>query len=114
MIIAELFAKLGLITDKSSWSHGDKMIDSMKNKVTGLAAGFLAFQAGSGLLGMITDVIELGGHLNDLSQSTGVSTDKLQEWTYIAGLAGADADQVTAAVGKLNRGLGEAAVNSTV
>lgn len=109
MIVAELFAKLGLMVDKSSWSHGDQILNDMKSKVTGIAAGFLAFSAGSGLLGMIHDVIEMGGHLNDLSQSTGVSTDSLQEWTYVAGLAGADADQVTIAIGKLNRGLGEAA-----
>lgn len=109
MIVAELFAKLGLIADKSTWSHGDKILDSMKEKVTGLAAGFLAFQAGSGIVGMIEDVVELGGKFNDLEAQTGVAAETLQEWDYIAGLAGASGDEVVNAIGRLNRGLGVAA-----
>ncbi len=102
--VESIWARLGLKVDKKSFDKGDELINGIK----GAVAGYLGL-AGLGVIeGMVASTVELGGHLDDLSQKTGLSAEALQEWGYAAKLSGGDMDEFAAAATKLNRGLFEA------
>lgn len=47
--------------------------------------------------------------INTLSQKTGVSTETLQEWTYVSGLIDVDVNTLTGSMTKLEKSMGKAA-----
>jgi hypothetical protein len=102
--IAELFAKLSLKPDKASFDAADKLISGLKTALIGLAA-----VAGARALGgMIEDTVELGSHINDLSQSAGTSTDELQVLGYAAKLNSSNMDEMAGTLGKLTKNMAAA------
>ncbi len=103
-VVAEFVAKLGLKPDAKSWSKGDELISGMKKAVL----AFVGIKAVEKIGDMVAATVELGGHLDDMSQKTGLSVEALQEWGYAAKLSGADADGVAAGISKFARGLDEA------
>lgn len=103
-VVADLFAKLGLLPDVKSWAKGDKLISGIKTGLAGIAGVF----AVSGIVGMIKDTIALGGELHDTSQAIGVGVEALQELRYAAGFAGVAADDMTIALGKFGKGMTDA------
>lgn len=104
-IVADLFAKLGLLPDKKSFDKGDALISKIKTGLTALAglAGLKFIE------GMVSSTVELGGHLDDLSKKTGLTAEALQEWGFAAKLSGSDIDSVASGIGKFSRGLDAAA-----
>lgn len=105
MNIADLFATLRITPNTKSFDAADRLIDGVKSALVGLAA-----LAGAHVLaGMVQDTVELGSHINDLSASTGVATDTLQELGYIAKLNSSNMDDVGHALGKLGNNMKAAA-----
>lgn len=104
MQVADLFASLGLRPDEGSWKRGDALINGVKK---GLAF-FAGFEAIKGIAEAVKSTIDLGGHLDDLRQKTGLSAEALQEYGYIAKLGGSDMDGFASGVTKFARTLKEA------
>lgn len=73
---------------------------SMTKWVTGPAAAL-----GAGALGLMTKTGDYADRLLDLSDITGLSTDSLQEWSYVADIAGVSNEAVSSAVAGLVRRL---------
>lgn len=117
--IASLFAALGLRVDEKAWEKGDAILGSIQNSLKGIdkaqavvgkaVKAFIGLKAIQGLKDAVSEIVDLGGKFSDASQKTGVSAESLQEWGYIAGLAGGDAEMMIAAMGKANKGLAEVA-----
>lgn len=105
MMIAELFAKLGIKPDKRSFDAADKMIGAVKTALVGLAA----FAATKFLGGMVQDTIALGGELNDLSVQTNTNVEELQELGYAAQQNGGSLELMGNTLTKLNKNISEAA-----
>lgn len=105
MEVASFFASLGLRVNEKQWATGDRVISGVKKAV----GAFLAVKTVQAVGNVISEITDLGGHLADASQKTGVASQTLQEYGYAAGLAGSSLDDVIGALGKLNKGLGEAA-----
>ena len=103
--VADLFATLGLRPDDAAWRRGDKLIQNVK---TGLAA-FAGFAAVKKVTEAVSSVVDLGGHLFDTAQKTGLAVEALQEYGYIAGQNSSSLDEFSGAVTKLSRGLDDAA-----
>lgn len=61
------------------------------------------------LVGLVKGSIDAADHLNDLSKKTGVAVDVLGGLGFAASQAGGDLESVTAAAGKLNKSIAEAA-----
>ncbi len=97
MTIADLFAKLKIDADGKSFDAADKMIGAVKSALLGLAA----IAGTKFFVGLVEDTVDLGSHINDLAQSTGITTDTLQELGYAAKLNGSDMDSMAAGLGKL-------------
>jgi hypothetical protein len=102
--VADLFASLGLRPDEASWKRGDALIQGVKK---GLAF-FAGFEAVKGVAEAVKSTIDLGGHLDDLRQKTGLTAEALQEYGYIAKLGGSDMDSFAGGVTKFARTLNEA------
>jgi LysM repeat protein len=62
-----------------------------------------------GLAALVGKTIEAGDKFNDLSQRTGVSVESLARFNKAAATSGTDIDAVAKALGKLSKGLYEAA-----
>lgn len=105
MVVAELFAKLGLQVDKKSWSAGNDVIAGM-GKALSLWFGFKVVQS---IGGMIQQVADLGGRLDDLRMQLGVGSEALQELGYAAVQNGGNLEAVTSALGKYAKGLADVA-----
>lgn len=103
MIVAELVATLGLAPKESEWAKGDKLIEKLHHALE----IFVGVEALKGVYEMVHGVVELGSHINDLSQSTGVATKDLQFLGFVAKQNSSDMDQVGSAVGKYSHGLDE-------
>ena len=70
----------------------------------GLAA-FAGFELVKGIGEMVKSSVDAGSHINDLSQSAGVSAAALQELGYAAKLNSSDMDSMAGALGKLSRNM---------
>lgn len=80
---------------------GDKVASTFKKMLVAAGAFFVA-RAG---VGMVKDVIDLGGKLNDTAQKVGLSAEALQEWGYAAAQNSSSLDEFSGAVVKLSKGL---------
>ncbi len=96
-VVADLVARLGLKPDESSFKKGDKLIGNIK---AGIAA-FVGVEAVKAIGDAVMATVELGGHLDDLTQKTGLSAEALQEWGGVAKLGGSDMDSFAGGVQKL-------------
>lgn len=99
--IADFFARLSLRPDKASFDAGEKLLETVKTALVGLAA----YKTVDFFAGMIEGVAGTAKHLEDLSKQTGINTDSLQELGYIANRSGIDLDTIAKASGKLGLGL---------
>lgn len=107
-MVADLYAVLGLKPDEAAWAKGDKLISGVKQ---GLAF-FAGYEAVRKISELINSTIELGGHLDDLRQKTGLSAEALQQWGYVAKLGGSSMDGIADGTKHFARTLKEAADGS--
>ena len=104
-VVAELFAKLGLLPDHESWEKGDRLVEGIKASIEGL----ISREAVRGLKEMVMGVVDLGSQLNDTAQKTGQSVEGLQFYGFVAKLNSGSAEEMSFAVAHLSRNLAEAA-----
>jgi hypothetical protein len=108
MVVAELFAKLGLKVDKKSWSAGNDVIAGL-GKALAVWAGYKVV---TGLAGVVHQVTEMGGKLNDLSAATGQNVEALQKLGYAASQEGSSLDGVVKVLARLQRNMYDASKGS--
>lgn len=104
MIVAELFATLGLIPKESEWAKGDKLIEHLHHALE----VFVGVEAIKGVYEMVHGVVELGSALNDTAQKSGLSVEGLQFYGFVAKQNSATMEELAGAVTKYSRGLDEA------
>jgi hypothetical protein len=85
-------------------------------RVAGALGPVAALGTGLGLAGLagaagvaVNRFASMGDQVDKAAQRIGISREALQEWTYSAGLAGADSEKLERSLRILNRGIGEAA-----
>lgn len=108
----KLGEQLGVLERKAPASHWDKIKasgDGVTSTFWRMAGAALAFVSAAKIAGMVKETVDLGSHLNDTAQKTGLSTDALQKWGYAAKLNGADAEAFEGSTIKLSKGLALAA-----
>ncbi len=103
MTIAELVAKIKLKAE--GFDKVDDMFGKLKKWAIGLATLTAAIKFG----GMIQDVIDLGDHLDEMAQKSGVDVEQLQRLGYAFGQSGVSLDQLNAAFGKFGMNADKAA-----
>lgn len=80
---------------------------SAKDLAAGLAAGIAGALAGGALVQWTSDTINAADELDRLSQSTGVSVEKLSQWGAVAQRNGLDVSDLAEQINELQAGLSE-------
>jgi lambda family phage tail tape measure protein len=77
--------------------------------LTSSLGALLPLMSAAGLVGLVKGAIDAGDAMNDLSQRTGVSVDALAKFKKAAATSGTDIDFVAKSLGRLSKGMFEAA-----
>jgi hypothetical protein len=73
---------------------------------TGLGVAGIAIGVGAAMWGTASRAADFADRLDDLSRTTGMSTDELQELRYISGSVGADFDGIATAAEMMTKNIG--------
>jgi hypothetical protein len=108
-IIVDLLLRTGSFSTDSERSRKD--LQKLKAEAEDLGKKFAVGVVGAttALAYLVKSTIDTNDHLNDLSKKTGIAVDTLGGIGFAAGQAGGDLDSASAAAGKLNKSLVEAA-----
>jgi hypothetical protein len=82
VIVRELVTKLGFKTDTSGIKKANLALKGFKVMALGAAGALVA--AGGAILGLAKKSADFGDEMNKLSEQTGISTDQLQQFKYVA------------------------------
>jgi hypothetical protein len=104
-ITAEDKTKAGV--DSASKGAGKLNASWGEVATTGLGVAGIAVGVGAALWANAGKAAEYADRLNDLTRTTGMSTDSLQELRYIVGQTGGDFDAVATAVEMMVKNIGE-------
>jgi lambda family phage tail tape measure protein len=77
--------------------------------LTSSLGALLPLMSAAGLVGLVKGAIDAGDAMNDLSQRTGVSVEALARFRKAAATSGTDIDAVAKSLGRLSKGMFEAA-----
>ena len=102
--------RLGLPVFATAAGRAGQAAGQLVGKIAAIGAG-VAAAAGAVALGsweMIKSFTDAASEVNDLSQSLGVSAERLQEWRFAAAQNGVDAELLDKSVGILSKNLGKA------
>lgn len=105
-------------------NRGLQSVETTAKGVTGAMRGMTGAAAGlsgalgtlapllsvAGLVGLVKNAVDAGDAMHDLAQSTGVSVEALAKFKKAAAVSGTDIESVAKAMGRLSRGMVEAAV----
>jgi len=108
-IVIDLLMRTGSFETDSK--RAEKRLQEMEKSVKQVATAIgVATAAAAGVFATMTKAaIDNADRLAKLAQSTGITTEALSELEYAAGLSGASSDELTAALGRLNKSATEAA-----
>jgi lambda family phage tail tape measure protein len=77
--------------------------------LTSSLGALVPLMSAAGLVGLVKGAIDAGDAMNDLSQRTGVSVEALAKFKKAAATSGTDIDNVAKSLGRLSKGMFEAA-----
>lgn len=116
--LREILARFSVSFDDKELKKGDKAIDGVVGKLSGLGkmagaafGAFLGANVAQGAFALFDGIAEGADHLGDMAERFGISTDALQEWQYAAKLSGAEAEDMTAALARLQNAAGDSAAS---
>jgi hypothetical protein len=101
VIVAELFAKLGLTVDKSSFDRGSDAIRSLHH----MAEAYIGVGVLKQLKEMVTGTVEAAVEAKHLGERLGVTSESVQELGYAADVTGASSKDMTVGLQRLAAGL---------
>lgn len=105
MVIAELFATLGLKSDEHEWNHGHELIDGLKHGLEALAAIEVGKSIAEHLSEMFKGAAEQVETADRLAQSLGTTSDALQELDYAAQMSLVPAEALHTGLQRLALGM---------
>lgn len=117
--LRELLVTFGFKADSKPLEKVDKQVEKSKDnlkkldtqveKTSGVFGSFLGFLAGAAAIGAFKNLLETQiayyGHLSDLTDKLGVSSEELQKFAYAAKLSGVELDSAALALQFLNKNL---------
>ncbi len=107
MTVAQLYASFGLQVDEASFKKADALIKNLRRSASNLVAGFGIALGVRGITSFVQEATHAGTHILGMATALGMSTEKFQEWSYVAKRAGSDANQFAVGVSMFERNLKE-------
>jgi len=106
-VLQEVLAKFSIDVDTSKLSKAGGLIGGFTSGLRGLGGLIAGAAVGGVIKGMVTDMVDLGSSINDMSARLGVSTNDLQEWQYVIGQTGGQASDVEPMFRTLQKNIAE-------
>ncbi len=110
--LREVLAKFGVSFDDSQLKKGDKAIDGVVEKLTGLGAALVGGAVIHGIKEFVLGMADQADALKDHADRLGVSTDALQSWQYAAKLSGVQAEEFNSSLTKFSKSVADAAAGT--
>lgn len=85
--------------------HVEGVIESATSRMKGAISGIFAGLSVAVLMHKVDSVTESMAHLQDVSEKTGASVEKLSQLQFFAGVSGSNIDAVATALAKLSKGM---------
>lgn len=101
MIVAELFAKLGLVPDEKSWERGHELVEGLHHALE----AYLGYEGLMKVKELVEGTVEAAVSAKHLGERLGISSDAVQELGYAADVTGASAEVMTQAMQRLAFGM---------
>ncbi len=108
MALREILAHFGVEVEGEKLEKFDHKVAEVTEKLKQFGEIIAASFIGERMHAFIEDQVKAGAALNDMSERLGISTDELQRFEYVAGLAGASAEEASNGIRFLNRNIGQA------
>src|SRR3990172_3536316 len=108
MKVADLFAKLGLRTDKAQFTAADRPLRGVRTALVGIVAFRTVRWFGS----LVRDTAEAADRFNKTAQSIGIASEALQQLTFAANLSNVESGELEVGLIKLARCANDAAQGS--
>lgn len=112
MALKELIATFGIEVDASAITAAEKKVNSFTSGLKQFAVGVATYFVSKGIVEMVGGVADAGDALDEMSTKLGVGRKDLQEWQYVAKMAGVDSGELGQAFGILQKNAFEAANGS--
>lgn len=107
--LRELFARFTTEFDTSALVKGSAAVDGLFGKLSEIGSALAGGAIVTGLVGFTNHVIEQGDALATTAERIGITTEELQEWTYVADLADVSAEELGTAFKFASKNIYEAA-----
>lgn len=104
MKVADLFAKLGLRTDKKQFSSGDRLLGGIKKALVGI----VAFKTVKWFGSLIRDTAQAADNFAKMSKKVGISIEALQQFEFAAGISGTNIEVFRKGLQRLARNASDA------
>lgn len=101
MIVAELFATLGLLPDKESFDVGHELIETLHHAFE----AYLGYEGLKSVVEMFESVAEAADHAAKAAQRTGIAVETFQELDHAAAMSDTGVEAVTGGLDKLEKGM---------
>ena len=101
MIVAELFAKFGLLPDEKSWDKGHKLIEGLH---TALEA-YLGYEGIKKVGELVEGTVKAAVEAKHLGERLGITGEAVQELGYAADVTGSSAEELTTGLQRLALGM---------
>ena len=109
MKIRDFLIGVGAQVDRSSFSQAENATKNLKNGLFAITGALGAVAGASYVLRrFVGDVAKVGDETIKTARNLGVGAEALQEWQYVAGLAGVQTGEFNNAIKFLQRGIAEA------
>jgi hypothetical protein len=106
MALREIIAKFGVEVDTKQFTHAKEEIDSLGEGFEKLVQSFAKAVVIKQVSEFFTSAIEEGAKLNDMSDRLGISSDKLQEYGFIAEQSGVSIEEFAGSIQKFYKAAG--------
>lgn len=108
MKVADLFAKLGLKTNKAQFKQGNRMIGAIKTALVGI----VAFKTIKWFGSLINDTRQAADEFAKMSKKLGISVEGLQQLEFAAQISGSNLQQLRTGFQRFARNASDAARGS--
>lgn len=109
MIVAELFAKLGLIPDEGQWKHGHELVEGLHHAVE----AYLGFEALKKVKELVEGTVEAAVEAKHLGERLSITSEAVQELGYAADVTGSSSEGMQQSLQRLALGLQHLKQNGT-
>lgn len=107
-VVRELISRFGFKVDKKQFDKAEQGFKNLKTAATAIVGVLVAGRVAKAIQGTVAEVARAADTFDKMSKRVGISTEVLQEYEFVAGLAGTTLGEFEIAIRRLQYSLVEA------